>query len=155
MLILFVNKGLNMTIKIPSCCSSCHLCRSNSSLVLENNRAECHVASFSKGKEIDKTLVPLSKLKSNSIALIKGFSINGKDKGNAYRYRLIAMGLVPGRNVQIVQKAYGMFVAKVADDNSIGISKSAAEAILVKPLIEDSKFRESFLSKIFKFFTTG
>lgn len=102
-------------------------------------------------------IVLLSALKTNSVALIHDFT--GKGKNNDFRYHLIAMGFVPGRNVEIMQKAYGMFVTKVDNDSPVGIGSSAAKSIMVRLLQDDvfeataaNKEKNSFCSKFFKLF---
>lgn len=97
----------------------------------------------------------LSKLKVNSTAIIEDFT--GKGENNNFRYYLIAMGFVPGRNVKIVKKAYGMFMTKVDNDLPLGIGGSAAKSILVRvqdDIFEktDNKEKENFFSKIIKLF---
>lgn len=100
-------------------------------------------------------VVLLSTLKANSVALIHDFT--GKGNDNSFRYHLIAMGFVPGRNVEVMKKTYGMFVTKVDDDSPVGIGSSAAKAIRVRLLQDDgfketavNKQKESFFSKFVK-----
>lgn len=103
-------------------------------------------------------VIPLSKLKINSTALIQDFT--GKGKDNSFRYHLMALGFVPGRRVEIVRKTYSGFVTKIDADTNVAIGSSAAKTVMVN-LLKDDVFeaaisnvkKESLCFKFLKLFT--
>jgi len=101
------------------------------------------------------TNIPVSKLRQNTIATIDNIA---PDVNRTVQKRLMDMGVIPNRTLQLKKKYGDMFVIKVEADNPIAIRKELANNILVKSPVTDvfenssQQAKNTLWSKIKKLF---
>ena len=78
----------------------------------------------------------LKELEIGSIAIVQNIIDDNTPIGKGFKTRLEAMGLVPGKPVQVIHAAWlgGPLVVKVGSTTEIAIRRSEAELVVVKLL---------------------
>ena len=78
----------------------------------------------------------LKELKIGSIAIVQNIIDDNTLIGKGFKTRLEAMGLVPGKPVQVIHAAWlgGPLVVRVGSTTEIAIRRSEAELVVIKLL---------------------
>jgi ferrous iron transport protein A len=76
----------------------------------------------------------LNELKIGSIAIVKNIINNNNSTERKFKIRLEAMGLVPGKLVQVIHTAWlgGPLVIRVGSTTEIIIRRSEAELVIIE-----------------------
>ena len=78
----------------------------------------------------------LKELEIGSIAIVQNIIDDNTPIGKGFKTRLEAMGLVPGKPVQVIHAAWlgGPLVVRVGSTTEIAIRRSEAELVVIKLL---------------------
>lgn len=78
----------------------------------------------------------LKELKIGSIATVKNIKDDNTPVGKGFKIRLEAMGLIPGKPVQVIHAAWlgGPLIVRVGSTTEIAIRRSEAELVVIEPL---------------------
>lgn len=78
----------------------------------------------------------LKELKIGNIATVKEIIDDNTPIGKGFKTRLEAMGLIPGKPVQVIHAAWlgGPLVVRVGSTTEIAIRRSEAELVVIEPL---------------------
>ncbi|XHU96922.1 MAG: ferrous iron transport protein A (plasmid) [cyanobacterium endosymbiont of Rhopalodia gibba] len=78
----------------------------------------------------------LKELKIGNIAIVKKVIDNNTPTGKGFKTRLEAMGLIPGKPVQVIHTAWlgGPLVVRVGSTTEIAIRRSEAELVVIELL---------------------
>lgn len=98
-------------------------------------------------------IVSLSSIKQHRIAIIKEFNAN--EVNSASIARLMSVGIVPDRDIEVLKRGFGGVIVRVNGDTPMALGRSIDKHILVESLKEDSVIlssksdKKNFFSRIF------